>query len=265
VRLYDNFASVAAQKVRLALVEKGLAWDTVDVDLRAGAMLDPGYLALNAAGVVPTLIHEGNVLVESTAINEYLDEVFPKPALRPATALGRARMRVWTKRIDEEVHRATGIVSMAVYIRHHHLKKTAAELDAYFARMPDKDRAARQREAIARGMDAPNVATSMQVFARWIDDLDRALADSAWLLGDAFGLADIACIPFVARLDMLAMGGLWREGRRPHLDRWWARVTARPSYRQQIAARFPDAVRAYMFEQGSISWPRASELAGVSR
>ena len=263
MKLYDNFASVAAQKVRIALHEKGIAWEAVPVDLRAGDMLDPAYLVLNPAGVVPTLVHAGHVLVESTVINEYLEDVFPAPPLRPASPVDRARMRVWTKRVDEEVHRATGIVSMAVYIRHHHRKKSPAELDAYYARMPDRDREARQREAIALGMEAPNVAVSMQVFARWVDDLDAALAASPWLVGDAFTLADVACIPFVARLEMLAMAGLWRAGRRPHLARWWDAVTARASYREAVADTFPAATRTYMLEQGRSCWPRAAALAGM--
>ncbi|HMS78068.1 MAG TPA: glutathione S-transferase N-terminal domain-containing protein, partial [Burkholderiaceae bacterium] len=72
--LYDNPASVAAQKVRMTLAEKGLAWRAVTVDLRDGSALRPEYLAINPQGVVPTLVDDGAVIVESSVIVEYLDD-----------------------------------------------------------------------------------------------------------------------------------------------------------------------------------------------
>lgn len=264
--LYDNPASVAAQKVRMTLAEKGLAWRAVTVDLRDGSALRPEYLAINPQGVVPTLVDDGAVIVESSVIVEYLDDRVPAPPLRPAAPLDRARMRAWMRRTDDAVHRATGNVSMSIYIRHAHLARTAAERDAHFAAMPDRDRAERQQAAIALGLASPAFAPSLHALAGLVDDLDRALAgagDGAWLAGDAFGLADIAVAPYLTRMQMLGLSPLWADGRRPAVAGWWDRVRARPSWRRTVHDAFAPAARAAMREHGARAWPAIAPILGL--
>ena len=104
--LYHNDMSSCAQKVRLILAEKGLEWESRHLDLRAGEHQKDWYIKLNPRAVVPTLIDGDTVVPESNVINEYLDERFPDPPLKPADPFGRARMRLWTKQLDEGVHDA---------------------------------------------------------------------------------------------------------------------------------------------------------------
>lgn len=262
--LYDNVASVAAQRVRMALAEKRLAWTTVPIDLRNGEVMRPEYLKLNPKGVVPTLVHDGQVLVESNVIIEYLDDLVALPPLQPGAPLARARMRGWMRRLDDDIHRATGTVSMAIYIRHFHLDKTPAERDAYFAAMPDRDRAARQQAAIASGLDTPAFAPALRAFAALVDDIDRAVAGSEWLVGSDFSLAEISVAPYITRLDMLAMEGLWARGRRPAFERWWQRVQARPSWQREVRDAFPATARAVMLQRGREAWPRVAGIVGVA-
>jgi glutathione S-transferase len=118
LELYHNDMSTCAQKVRFALAEKGENWQSHHLDLRARDQQRPEYLRLNTNAVVPTLVHDGTVIIESTVINEYIDEAFPGPALRPADAIGRARMRLWTKQLDEGLHADTGVLS-PIYSREH--------------------------------------------------------------------------------------------------------------------------------------------------
>jgi len=82
-------------KVRLVLNEKGLPWDGKILDLRRGDQFDPEYRKLNPNSVVPTLVHDGRVVVESTVIIEYLDEAFPSPALMSGDPYQRAVARLW--------------------------------------------------------------------------------------------------------------------------------------------------------------------------
>ena len=262
--LYDNIASVAAQKVRVTLAEKGLQWTTVPIDLRNGEVMRPDYLALNPRGVVPTLVHDGEVLTESSVIIEYLDDLAPQPALRPAAPLARARMRGWMRRVDDDIHRSTGNVSMAIYIRHIHLAKPLPEREAYFAAMPDRDRAARQQASIASGLETPALAPSLHLFATLIDDIDRAVEATDWLAGAMFSLADIAVAPYIMRLDMLAMGGLWANGRRPAFERWWQRMQARPSWQREVHDAFSVAVRENLFKRGQEAWPTVAGILGVA-
>ncbi len=100
---YHNINSVCAQKLRIALNEKGLHAKEHLLTLR-GDQFDLGYLKLNPSGVVPTLVHDGNVVVESSLILYYLDEAFAEPPLMPKTPLLRHRVRLYNKLIDEYLH-----------------------------------------------------------------------------------------------------------------------------------------------------------------
>ena len=99
--LYDFGNSVCCQKVRITLVEKGLTWEARRVDLFKTEQYDPEYLKLNPKGVVPTLVHDGVPVIESTLICEYIDDTFPDPPLVPKAPAERARMRLWSKFVDE--------------------------------------------------------------------------------------------------------------------------------------------------------------------
>lgn len=114
LRLHHSLFSASSQKVRLALAEKRLAYDSVAVDLQAGEQHWAAYRALNPRGVVPTLVHDGAVLIESAAILEYLDDVFPEPALRPSDPVARQHMHAWVRRLDDVHHPANGMMHYAV-------------------------------------------------------------------------------------------------------------------------------------------------------
>ena len=91
IELYHNDMSVCAQKVRFALGEKALVWKSHHLNLRAGDQQKPEYRRLNPNAVVPTLVDSGRVIIESTVINEYIDDAIPNRAcVRPMPANGRA-------------------------------------------------------------------------------------------------------------------------------------------------------------------------------
>jgi maleylacetoacetate isomerase len=104
LRLYGYWRSSAAYRVRIALELKGLAFEPLPVDLRAGAHHDPAYLARNPQGLVPTLDDGGLLLHQSLAIIEYLDETHPTPPLLPADPVGRARVRALAQAVACEIH-----------------------------------------------------------------------------------------------------------------------------------------------------------------
>lgn len=106
MRLYTYFRSSAAYRVRIALNLKGLAWEAVPVHLvrGGGEQHQPGYRALNPAGLVPALEDDGQVFTQSLAIVEYLDETHPEPALLPGDAASRARIRAIAQAIACDIH-----------------------------------------------------------------------------------------------------------------------------------------------------------------
>lgn len=234
--LYHGTTSVCAIKARLTLLEKGLQWDGEILDLHRGDQHRPQYLKLNPNGVVPTLVHDGRVIFESTLIIEYLDEVFPNPPLMPADPYRRAQARLWMKKIDDYLHAACSTVTFAIAFRHALLKKTPEELEARFKNMPDRVYRERQRLSVMHGIAAPHVAPAVQNYDKYIGEMEAALSDSPYLVGENYSLADVAATSYVNRAEMIAMDGLWQH--RPHVADWLRRIRARPSYDRAITDYF---------------------------
>ena len=242
IELYHNDMSVCAAKVRIVLAEKGLDWKGHILNLRAGDALKPEYLRLNPNGVVPTLVHDGQVVIESTVICEYLDDVWPETPLRPRDPYARTRMRLWTKQLDEGVHAATGTLSTCIAFRHQHLKKSSDELKRYFDSIPQPDRRERLQKAVEFGMDSPTFAPALRRFDRLIADIDRTLTEGDWLAGDSFSLADAAYTPYMVRLEHLGLDDTFKS--RPRVVAWRDKLFARPSFKTAIADWFNAGILA---------------------
>ena len=151
--LYHNDMSLCAQKVRVCLAEKGLEWESRHLVLRAGEHQQPWYLKLNRRAVVPTLIDGDKVIPESNVILEYLEETYPDPRAGAADAYGRARMRLWTKQLDEDVHDASAaILSFGIAFRHQYLER--GELGKkMLEQIPNIFKRERRRDVIEKGSD----------------------------------------------------------------------------------------------------------------
>src|SRR5262249_13062461 len=115
--LYDFGNSVCCQKVRITMRAKGLTWEPVKVDLFKAEQYDPKYLKLNPKGIVPTLVHDGKPIIESTLICEYLDDTFPQPRLIPSDPWQRTRMRLWSKMVDEGLFEGVTELSFSAMFR----------------------------------------------------------------------------------------------------------------------------------------------------
>ena len=217
--------STCSQKVRMALFEKGLAWTSRPVNLRVHEHLTPEYLALNPNGVVPTLLHDGEAIVDSSVINEYLEDVFPARPLRPAEPKALARMRAWRAYIDEVPTTAIRVPSFQLFIRRG--LPAGAAFDAHAARLPlRKHFYGKMRDG---GFSETDQAEAREKLRQSIDRMEAALADGRpWLCGDMFTLADISIMPSIVRLEDLGMAELWAD--RPLVTQWYARLRARPAF-----------------------------------
>ena len=257
--LYHFDRSTAAQKVRLALAEKGLAWDSryVDPSLDRRQQHDPDYLKLNPRGVVPTLIHDGMAICESQVILEYLEDVFPSPPLRPADPYERARMRVWCKLVDEFLHVDSRTIGQCVAMRHVTLKADAAVRKRHYEAMPEEVR--RDNDLINNeyGLESPLLPGALRRFKKVFGDIDAALAFSPWLAGSALSLADLSLVVYVARLDTFQLAGLWYA--LPHLIEWHARIKARPSWAEAVE-KWGDTSSPARIKHGSEAFPKAKAL-----
>ena len=258
LELYHHGTSVCAAKPRIVFSEKGLAWTGHYVDILKGEQFAPEYLKLNPKHVVPTLVHDGHVIRESTIIGEYLDEVFPDPPLKPSSPLDRVTLRMWTKRLDEELHPATYAVTFAISHRHAVIANGPAVVEYYLSQGSPAERK-RRRQRLEKGLDDPEAQTALRIYDRFLADMETQLSQTQWLAGDGFSLAEVGVIPYVNRLDMLQLSGMW-TGARPHLTDWWTRIKARPSFEPALLKYVPLALRELMQVRGEEAWPRARAI-----
>jgi glutathione S-transferase len=244
--LYHNDMSVCAAKVRTALAEKKAEWTGVVLDLRAGDAQKPEYLKLNPMAVVPTLVVDGVPIIESTVICEYVDDRFPDAPLKPADALGRARMRLWTKQLDDTLHAAVGTLSFCIAFRHQWLARPAEDRARWLAGIPQPERRDRSQQNLEHGLQSSYFRPALMRYLKLFGDIEAALADRPWLAGDSFSLADVGYAPYLARLRHLGCDVLF--DRHPRVAAWAERVAARPSVQEGVARWFNPKYLA-LFEQ----------------
>jgi glutathione S-transferase len=236
LKLYTAHNSICTQKVFLTLIEKGLEWESEYIDLFKNEQYRPDYLRLNPKGVVPTLIHEGHPVIESTLICEYIDRTFPKPSLVPTGAYDQSRMRLWSKHIDEGVFEATREISFSAMFRDKMRSMTEDERNGRFKNIGDPGRRVRFISTYEEGEDSVYVAQGIFAFEKMFREMENDLAAKQdWLVGD-YSLADINLTPFVARLEYLGLLDIW-IAERPRVRAWWTRAKTRPSFKAAIANR----------------------------
>lgn len=228
--LFHHAASTCSQKVRLCLAEKGVTdWVSHVVDLAANEHLVPEYVrAINPNGVVPALRVDGRVIIESSVICEYLDEVCaPVGSLTPRDPVTRAQMRAWLRYVDEVPSMAIRVPSFQQWFLPKFQRMSAAEYEAFKRANPLR------RPFMARFDRLKGFSGEDQEIAEWqlrqsFERMAAALSRSDWLCGDAYSIGDICTLSTLVRLEDLQMMRLL-DGL-PAVQAWYDRVTARPSY-----------------------------------
>jgi len=257
LELYHSINSVCAQKVRLALREKELPCKE-HLMMLGGDQFDPAYVKLNPNAVVPTLIHDGRAIVESSVILYYLDEAFPEKPLMPAAPLARAKVRLFNKLIDEYVHNSCTILTFATAFRPGLLKLAPEAREAMLAKSPSKKRAEYKRDVAAHGLESGYVLEALEHHEKLLSWIEDAMASGPYLAGETYSLADVAVIPYILRLDLLRLARIWDK--RPGVAAWWERVRARPSTDQAILERMTDADAAPFRNLEPDPWPKVRDL-----
>jgi glutathione S-transferase len=241
IELYDNPVSTSAQKVRLVLAEKGLDYKAHVLNLQAGEQFAPEFLKINPSAQVPALVHGGNTYVESTVICEYLDDAFPEPPLRPASAHDRARMRAWTEQtVSWCITMINNINVGIVFAPMIKSQKSENEIEAQFEAVPNLTQQARQRSLFVEEAGSPLVETAIRRYADLTSRMNEEIEQRGpWLAGETFSLADTGIFPYVNRLHDLEWTPIY-DGKTHYLD-WFERMRARPSYKSAIADQVPQA------------------------
>ena len=233
LKLYHSGLSTCSKQVRLALVEKGLPYVSRYIELQHHAHLSADYLRLNPWGVVPTLVHDGRAVVNSAAINEYLEDTFPAPPLRPSDPGARSRMRLWTWAADM-IHPALQNATYDGVLKQKMTDLDPAEIERLLHRMPAPERRERMRRIVSGGFDRNEIEHAFERLGFVMERAEADLADGPWLAGKGYSLADISMLAIVHRVTELRPETLDRD-RLPRVDDWLDRVMDRPAVRQVYA------------------------------
>ncbi len=241
--LHHAWSSSASRRVRFALEEKELSYESILVNLSEFEQHSSAYLKLNPNGWVPTLVHDGLPIIESSVICEYLDEVFPVPPLRPREPRALARMRVWTKWVDEVVLRAFQVASWNSIRGPIASKWSNDELEQRLHAIPVPDRREDWRRMARDPFNDDDIDHAVANIRRTLERMEVVLSEGRWLAGETFSLADIHLSPYMVRIGEHAGRGILLEDF-PRCTEWWRRLQARPAFvRAKIEALKLDAFR----------------------
>jgi glutathione S-transferase len=229
IKLYNAPQSTCSQRVRFVLNAKKLPFDEVKLDLLAGDQLKPDYLKLNPNGVVPTLDHDGAVVVDSSVIIEYLDEVVPEPdSFTPKDAGQRAEMRSLMRFIDEMPAGAVRVPTFNLAFLPRFQAMTKDEFLAFAESKPLR------KEFMLRmgqtGFPQKDMDDALDRMRRTYERMEMAIDKSGgpWLLGKDITLADISLMPALVRMDDLGLSDMWSD--RPTVARWYEMIRAHPAF-----------------------------------
>ena len=232
--LYHAGLTQASIKVRLTLNEKGLHYESHYLSIPEQQHLTPEYLAINRDGQVPTLVHDGEAITETTVINEYLDDAFPEPALRPASALERAHMRRWSQIVDEHLFPAMATLGWHFGIGPILRSKDSLMIDRALVHIPLASKKQKWLKAARTGFTPEDLSEARDKINYSILRMESVLAEHPHLAGAHYSLADINVLSSVQRMPRWAPD-LMNPTVSPHTFEWLKRMMQRPAVQATLS------------------------------
>jgi len=252
VALYHWEPNANSGKPMLALMEKGVAFESRYLDLLSFDQHKPEYLAINPQGTIPAMLHDQRVLTESTAIMEYVDEAFEGPHLMPEDPRDRWRVRWWMKFMDQWLGPSFSMIGWNVFVGPAVRSRDPKELDAAVERIPLPERRTAWRKAISGNFGADEMQESRRRVALGIRMLEEELGKRAWLASNAYSLADINGFNLAYALPV-TQPTLSNDELTPNILRWLRAIYARPATKACWAmARTSMGKRVAILEQPHI-------------
>ncbi len=234
LHLFHFMLSNCSQRARLGLEEKGLEWTSHHVNLPGNEHVTSDYQRINPKGVVPTLVHDGQVVIDSNDILAYLDEHFPEPPLRPADAAGR-------EAIDRRIAASSDFQPTIKVLSHELLfrpfrKVGKEEVALYEEQHNDKTLVSFLRDYAEAGPAwQARVERGRRELTTTLEELESALGESLWLSGEVYGLADISWVVNANRLIQAQVDlAKW-----PRFQGWARRAMQRPAFECAVASYRP--------------------------
>jgi glutathione S-transferase len=240
--------SSCSQKLRIFLNLKGIHWESHLVDLQKNENFRPWFLGINPRGLVPVLVHDGAVHIESNDIITYLEKTFPKPTLIPA---GYENEVAKLLRHEDDLHLDLRTLSFRFLFNRPGPPKPAEALQSYAANGSGTvcgEADAHKAEQIAfweraakQGFPDADAKAAAQKFRKEFDALDKQLAKSPYLMGDNVTVIDIAWFIYANRLSI---AGYPMARLHSRVAVWRDKLGARPEFAKEIAS--PPEVMAHV-------------------
>ena len=253
VTLYHWEPNANSGKPMLALMEKGVAFDSQYLDMLNFDQHQPAYLAINPQGTIPAMTHGARVLVESTAIMEYVDGAFAGPALMPTDPRDRWRVRWWMKFMDQWLAPSFSMFGWKYFVGPAARQRGDAELEAAIGRIPLPERQVAWRKAVYGLFSEEEMAESGRRIGVGIQMLEAELAKREWLASDQYSLADINGFNLAYAMP-LSQPDRANDAVTPNIMRWLRAIYARPAVKACWAMGRTDMVkRVAILEQDSVA------------
>jgi glutathione S-transferase len=234
LKLFHNDMSVCAQKVRMLLCAKKLEWESEHLDIRGGDQHKPEFRALNPKGLIPVLVHDDKVILESNVIVEYLEDVFPQHPMMPTAADQRAQVRWWMVQLDAGLHVHVATISFCLAFRYQVMERcpTDAAMAEFINNIPDPERRAFMEDTLPNGTQSTRLKFAVAAYSKLLNDMSKALKDGGFLVGNTMSAADIAYIPYIDRLEQLGLSEWWSD--KPEIKSWAENIRSDGAYKEGI-------------------------------
>jgi glutathione S-transferase len=228
-KLYNAPQSTCSQRVRFILNAKNIPFAEEKLDLLAGDQLKPDYLAINPNGVVPTLDHDGAIVIDSSVIIEYLDEISREPLdFTPRDPVLRAKMRSLMHFMDEMPAPAVRVPTFNLAF----LPRFAAMSEEDFVAFANSKPLRREfMLAMGRkGFPQKDMDEALARLRRTYERMDAEIAKSGgpWLLGKDISLADVMAMPALVRMADLGQDTAWQD--LPRVQRWFEAIRSHAAF-----------------------------------
>jgi glutathione S-transferase len=238
LHLFHAALSSCSQKTRIFLREKGVPWTSHPINVATNENISEFYLGVNPRGLVPALVDDGDVHIESNDIILHIEDKFPQPKLIPTAD---RRLLEDMLRHEDDLHADIRNVTFRFLFEPPVSPKSAADLERYgrygSPTVGGKEDTQKAREIAFWGYGDRRVADedatrSVGAFRRALGELDTRLQERTFLLGSELSILDIAWFVYANRL---VLAGYPLGSLHPHLHRWFASLMKRPGWAEEVA------------------------------
>ena len=235
LHLYHAGISNCAMRVRVTLEEKDLPWTSHHLDILKKEHQTPEYFGINPNGVVPTLVDDGVVIIESDDIIDYLDKKFPEPPLRPTSDSGREEVYEWMKLA---VNNHVGAVKTFIYFHkiQKFMRQSAEEKENYSKLQANEQlRDFHSKNSSQKSISQEDLDRAEKILTDCFTKAETILSEHDWLVENQYSLADITWMP----LHFTLIRSSFSFDDYPAIQDWAKRISERTSFKKGVLDWWP--------------------------